>query len=138
MSNFSLSTVQEALFSTLRADTLLNDVISGVYDHIPPTAQLPCVVIGDGQERDIANDSGLASRLELTLYAYSAQPGRKEVLAVLQRIHALLHHGSMSLSEGNLVHMRVDTMETRVHQQTGYIEGMLRLVVLVSHLQGEG
>ena len=136
MSHLSLDIVQEALFMTLSGDSLLNDLITGVYDHIPPAAQHPCVVIGDGRERDIANDSGLASRLDLTLYCYSTERGRKQVLSILRRLHGLLHHGSLSLTEGKLMHMRVDTMETRVHQTSGYMEGVLQLVALVDHTGG--
>ena len=131
MSNFSLDVVQQALFTALSGDSLLNDIITGVYDHIPPTAQYPCVVIGDGKERDIANDSGLASRLELALHCYSTQTGRKQVLAILHRLHGLLHHGSVSLSAGAIIHMRVESLETRVHQASGYVEGVLRVIILV-------
>jgi hypothetical protein len=133
MSNVALKIIQQGLFDALHADSILNDVITGIYDHLPPTAQHPCVVIGDGKELDIANDHALASRLEVTLYAYSKAQGRKEILTILERLHALLHHGSLPLSAGNLVHMRVGSMETRVHKASGYMEGVLQLIVLVAH-----
>lgn len=136
MSGFALETVQLGLYNALNADGVLSDLIQAIYDHIPDHAQYPCIVIGDGTQRDIANDATLASRLELSLHAYSKGASRKPVLSILHRLHALLHHGSLSVAEGEVIHMRVEDMETRVHTANELVEGVMRIVLLISHEEG--
>lgn len=133
MSGFALDTVQLSLYNALNADGVLSDLVEAIYDHIPNNAHYPCIVIGDGKQRDIANDTTLASRLELNMHAYSKGASRKPVLGILQRMHALLHHGSLLITQGSVIHIRVEDMETRVHTANEIVEGVMRAVLLIRH-----
>ena len=132
MSVMATEEVQRALFNTLTADAILMDTLTGVYDHIPPNASYPYLVISAIDEQDVANDDALGSALQVTLNIYQKAEGRKAVLAILKRLHALLHHGSMSVNQGRIAHMRVSNVSTVLYDQEDLVQGSMTLQLLFS------
>jgi hypothetical protein len=131
MSAYVLQAVQQALYTKLTGDSLLMDLVAGVYDMVPQEALVPYIVIGDGQAEDIPQIQGSVCECTMALHVWTQGGGRKTALAVLNRLHALLHHGSLSLSGLTLLAMRGVSAETQVDGENDRIYGLLQLAITV-------
>lgn len=98
--------LQQALYQALaNAEPAL--AAGGVHDQAPDDAAFPHVEIGESDVlpddvslgvagADGEGDRGLAETI--TLHVWSRYRGRKETLAILARIHALLHGRALSVA----------------------------------------
>jgi len=132
MSSTALSRLQSALYARLSSDGVLMGMVSMIYDNVPDGASYPLLVIGDGQQRNIASDSAVGDNCQLTIHSYSKKAGRKETLAILDRIYGLLHYDSLTLSAGEVLHLKVASAETDHQPDENLIHGELRIQALVS------
>lgn len=133
MSGAVLQALQQALYSKLSGDSALMDLVSGVYDAVPQHAALPYVVIGDGSANEVPQVATQMSECQLLLNVWTSGGGRKVALAILNRLHALLHQGSLSLGGFTLIAMRCVRAETTVDADHDRVSGVLELTVLVRH-----
>lgn len=108
MSAFSQLELQKAVFAELIGDTMLMNLVSGVYDHVSSDAAFPYVTLGEGTSRDRSTKTTTGAEIFFTLHAYSREGGHKESLIIMERLHALLHQANLSLSGHTLVLMRFD------------------------------
>ena len=105
MTTFALQPVQQALYSKLTGDGVLMGMTSGIYDAPPQHAAVPYVVIGDGTatlKPQVTND---VTECDLDVNVWTTASGRKVALAILQRLHGLLHQGTLSVSGFTLLSM---------------------------------
>jgi hypothetical protein len=131
MSSFALQPVQQALYSKLTGDGVLMGMISGVYDAPPQHAAVPYVVIGDGAatlKPQVAND---VTECDLEVNVWTTASGRKVALAILNRLHGLLHQGSLSVSGFTLLSMVATAADTQLEPNNDRILGRLQITVLV-------
>ena len=131
MSESYLFGLQQSLFQALSGDTMLMDIATHIYDHLPDDATYPCIVIGDAKEEDIAADAAIAHKVTATIYCYSKASGRKQTLNMLQRLHGLLHHGNLNLNGATVSHIRVQEMQTRLHPSHELVEGIAKMIALI-------
>jgi hypothetical protein len=107
------------------------DVATGVYDAVPQQAALPYVVIGDGSAQDVPQLQNAICECQLQLNVWTSGGGRKVALAMLNRLHGLLHHGTLSLTGMTLLSMRSVRAETVVDADNDRINGVMELQLLV-------
>ncbi len=131
MSAAVLQAVQQALYTKLTGDSVLMDLVQGVYDAVPQNAVVPYIVIGDGQAEEMPQVQGAISECAMALHVWTGGGGRKTALAVLNRLHGLLHHGSLSFSGFTLLAMRGVRAETQVDADNDRIYGILELALTV-------
>ena len=98
MSNLALMEVQRALYNKLAADGVLMGMVSGVYDIVPQRTPLPYIRIGDGDQKVTPADALNVSECKLDLHVWTDVGGRKTALAIMNRLHALIHLGTLTLS----------------------------------------
>ena len=130
--NIALMEVQRGLYSKLVADGTLMGMIGGIFDIVPPQSVLPYVVIGDGTQQLRAADGINVTDCHLTLRVISDLGGRKTVLAVLNRLHALLHLSSLTLTGFTLVTLRSEQASTVLIDQGTHVTGTLGILVTVA------
>ncbi|MGK3796902.1 DUF3168 domain-containing protein, partial [Enterococcus faecium] len=87
----ALMEVQRGLYSKLHGDGVLAGMVSGIYDVVPQHALLPYVMIGDSASKAAAADGTTLTECQLELEVWTDTGGRKTALAIMNRIHALLH-----------------------------------------------
>ncbi len=131
MSAVVLQAVQQALYTKLSGDSALMDLVSGVYDAVPQHAALPYVVIGDGSAAEVPQVSTQLSECQLVLNVWTSGGGRKVALAILNRLHALLHQGNLTFTGFTLLAMRCVSAETVVDADNDRVYGTLELNALV-------
>jgi hypothetical protein len=129
-----LKALQQALYTKFSGDTLLMDLIEGVYDVPPQVSALPYLVIGDGEQRDLAVDGTMLARCRMQIDVWTELEGRKTALLILERLYALLHLGTLTVSGFQVVVMRVDTAETRLEADDQRLHGELAVIVTLAEV----
>ncbi len=106
--------LQKAVFAELSADAELAALVGArIYDAAPRAAEFPYVAFGETAERDWGTGSGEGSEHRVTLHAWSRQRGKREALAIAERIVAALHDQALSLDGHLLVNLRREFGEVR-------------------------
>ena len=127
MSSLALIEVQQALYNKLNGDGVLMGMLSGVYDAVPQKTALPYVVIGDGQTRMVDAQGLNITDLSLQLDVWTDVGGRKNALVIMNRLFALLHLGTLSISGFEQVVLRCEQADTDITEQGTRIHGTLNV-----------
>lgn len=132
MSAVILQAVQQSLYNKMTADAVLMDLVEGVYDAVPQSAALPYIVIGDGSADMVPHVGVHVGDCRLSINVWTAGGGRKMALDVLNRLHALLHHGTLNFTGFTLMSMRCLRAETQVDADNDRVYGLMELAVTVA------
>ena len=131
MSGLALMEVQRALHAKLHGDAVLMGLVSGVYDAVPQRVALPYVVIGDGQMRSLDADALNLAELNLQIDVWTESSGRKTSLTIMNRLFALLHLGTLSISGFEQIILRCEQADTAILEQGTRIHGTLNVRAMV-------
>lgn len=132
MNSLGLLQLQQGLFGKLSSDGVLMGMLHAIYDQVPERAQFPYAIIGDGRCEPLMTDAMCGARCKLTIRIYSQKPGRKEALRIMDRIYGLLHHGTLSLVESNVIDLRVERAQTELLGDQKTIEGEIIVACLMA------
>lgn len=125
MSSLALMEVQHALYTKLSGDGVLMGMISGIHDVTPQKTTFPYLVIGDGRMQALPADGLNLSEMLLQLDVWTAANGRKTALTILNRLFALLHLGTLTLSGFQQVVLRCELADTALAEQGEYVHASL-------------
>ena len=134
MSALALMELQRALFAKLSADSTLMSLVGGVYDNVPQNTPLPYVIIGDGTQVIRPADGLVISECQLEIHVYTDSGGRKSALEILNRLHALLHLGTLSLTGFQLISLRAEQAATLLAEQGAQFKGTMHLFVAIAEV----
>lgn len=128
MSAYPLRPLMVALYDTLSGDATLMTALTGIYDHVPEDAELPYLVFGDNAAVKDALIGAQAFRCDVALDVYSREGGRKALMEITARIHALLDHQPLSVDgfETLLVSLRMAETERQADGLTTRVRMALR------------
>ncbi len=121
--------LQKAVYASLAADTALAALVGGdrIHDAPPRAAAMPYVALDPIVTTDIGASLGEIHEHRLTLVVWSAGKGKREALAILERLVALLHDADLALDDHRLVNLRREREEVRVTDDRRAVRGELRL-----------
>lgn len=131
MSSLALMEVQRALYTKLTSDGVLMGMVVDVADAVPQKTALPYVVIGDGQYETLATDAMNLSQLQMVIDIWSDVAGRKTILAIMNRIYALLHLGTLTISGFSQVLLRCEQADTALSEDATRMHGTMRVHITV-------
>lgn len=98
----ALWAIQTSIYSLINADSELQGLCTGVFDHVPQDQAYPYIVIGDATEKNFdvlgSGSNAHASDTTVTIHIYSQNAGYKEGLAIKRRLYELLHRNQSSLN----------------------------------------
>lgn len=134
MSGLALMEIQRALYTRLSGDGVLMGMVSGVHDDVPQNSALPYVILGDGDQNVRPADAAVVTECQLELQVWTRTGGRKTALTILNRLHALLHLGTLTLSGYQLVTLRVEQASTRLAEQGERMLGEMTVYVAVAEV----
>lgn len=132
MTNVALQAIQPALYSKLTSDGVLMGMVTGVYDAPPQNAAMPYVTLGEGTATLLPQLVSQISECQMEVRVWTAGPGRKSALAILNRLYGLLHQSSLTLSGFTLMSMQCTQAETAIDPANDRTEGTLQLVITVT------
>jgi hypothetical protein len=125
MSNLALMEVQRGLYTKLHGDGVLMGMVTGVYDAVPQKTAVPYIVIGDGQARALPAEAMNLAELTLQLDVWTDAGGRKNALTILNRLFALLHLGTLTLTGYQQVILRCEQASTELAEQGLNLHGTM-------------
>lgn len=131
MSGLALMEVQRALYTKLSGDGVLMGMISGIYDVVPQKTATPYVVLGNGAQHLRPADELVVTECVLELQVWTEADGRKTALAIMNRLHALLHLGALTLTGFQLVTLQVNHAATSLAVQGTLISGTVTVSLAV-------
>ena len=131
MSNLALMEVQRALYTKLNGDGVLMGMVIGIHDITPQKTVLPYIVVGDGTTEILPADALNISELTLQLDVWTDASGRKSALTILNRLFAVLHLGTLTLSGFQQVILRCDQAKTTLMEQGVNLRGTISVRVTV-------
>lgn len=131
MSNLALMEVQRALYTKLTGDGVLMGMVTGVYDVVPQKTALPYVEIGDGEYNTLAADVMNLSEIRFQVDVWTDANGRKTALTILNRLYAVLHLGTLTLTGYQHITMRCEQAETALVEEASRVRGMLTVRIAV-------
>lgn len=86
----ALGAVQSAVYQYLAGDVILT-ALAPVYDEVPPGKTFPYVELSEFIEERDDTLGGVGRTVTATIWAYSQQPGFKELEAILEQLIRLLN-----------------------------------------------
>lgn len=116
-----------ALYSRLSSDSVLMELVSGVYNHVDDRTAFPYIVLGETTA--VADDTHTREGLDVvhTLHVWSQYAGHREAQTILERIRYDLHNSRLSLSENTCVGVRCEFLDI-LRDPDGYTtHGVMRL-----------
>lgn len=117
---------------------LNGNISAAVYDHVPPNAQAPYVVLGETTMVPWDTHDSDGSEETITLHIWDDAKGTRRMKQVMQQVDTLLHHQSLQLDGAGLVMLRQDfitTFRDAVSPDEVWRHGVLRYRALISDQQ---
>jgi hypothetical protein len=131
MSGIGMFPLQKAVYQVLIGDAPLMGLVSGVYNFVPQAAGYPYLTIGEVLQRDWSTTTTTGAACSLTIRVFSREGGRKQTATIMDRVHALLHQGGISVEGYTAVLSRFESAETRLEDDGATYQGIMKFRVLL-------
>jgi hypothetical protein len=120
--------LQKAVFEALAANAAVTALLGGgkIYDHAPANVAFPYLTFGGTSIFDWSTGTESGTEQLFTLHVWSKAKGKKETLAIMEAVRALLDDGSLELDAHHLVNMRLEFAEARYDEDLSVHHGLLR------------
>jgi hypothetical protein len=120
--------LQKAVFDALAADAAVTALLGGgkIYDHAPANVAFPYLTFGRTSIFDWSTGTESGTEQLFTLHVWSKTKGKKETLAIMEAVRALLDDAALELDEHHLVNMRLEFAEERYDEDLSVHHGLLR------------
>lgn len=127
-----MQAVQQALVAKLQGDAALMDCIDAIHDVVPQGSAMPYAVIEQIEQEAIPSLGEELWRVAVIIEVWTAAQGRKAALTALERLHALLHHGALTVSGYAVREMRVESAGCVLAEQATRVLGSAELSLIVA------
>lgn len=126
--------LQQAVFTQLAASAALEDWVGGrVYDHAPPDAAYPYVVLGGMESRPHGTQVQQGRDYSMTLTAYSQAAGMKEARGILAAM-AQAFDAPLDVAGQHVALCRVEDMATLAENDGLTRRAILRLRIVTEEM----
>ena len=124
--------LQAAIHARLAGDATLATLLGGakIYDFAPASVAFPYVTFGRTTVYDWSTASEKGTEQILSLNAWSKGQGKKEVLAIVDRLAVLLDDAALTLAGHRLVLLRLEQTEARFDEDIAVHHGLMRFRAL--------
>ncbi len=103
MKGINLHAVQAGLYDRLVSDSVLQQMITGVYDTVPEQSDLPYIVLTDSVTLDKSNMREHMALVTSRVQIFSESEGQKEVQDIAARVTELLDGEAIAMVSGGTV-----------------------------------
>lgn len=131
MSGFSHISFQQSVYALLNGDSALLALVQGVYDRPPQGSAFPYITIGESGISDWSTKTSTGTQHMLQLHVWSRNGGRKEAAIIMERLHTLLHLGTMSITGQTLVQIRFVSSDIVLEDDGSTYQGTIRFKALL-------
>ena len=129
----SAAELQKAIFAALGGDGALVALLGAakIHDHAPAHVAFPYITFGRTSVFDWSTGTESGDEQLFTLHIWSKAQGKKETLAIMERVKALLHDAPLELTGYHLVSIRLEFSEARFDEELSVHHGLMRFRALV-------
>jgi hypothetical protein len=129
----SAAELQKAIFAALGGDGALVALLDGdkIHDYAPAHVAFPYITFGRTSVFDWSTGTESGDEQLFTLHIWSKAQGKKETLAIMERVKALLHDAPLELMGYHLVSIRLEFSEARFDEELSVHHGLMRFRALV-------
>jgi hypothetical protein len=132
MTIFATRAAHQAVYNLLKNDNTLAEALAvSVFSAVPQHSQFPYIVIGDGVQHVQPTEGMLVTECQLDIHIWTAANGHKQALDIMDRIYALLHLGTLTISDFEQVVLRVDRASVTLEEEGNALRGTLRVIAIV-------
>ena len=101
--------LQSGIYTVLNSDsTLTNTLGASIFDEVPEESTYPFVSLGEETSVDFNTKDLDGGSITVNIDVWSQYKGAKETKQIMDRIHTLLHNGSVSVSGFNLIRLQFE------------------------------
>ena len=120
--------LQQAIFAALAGDATLTGLLGGarIYDEAPQDAAFPYVTLGTSRALDWSTGTESGAEHVVTIHVWSEGGGKKEALAIMEAVRAVLDDAALTLTGHSLVNLRHVFSEARRDVDGELVHGVLR------------
>jgi hypothetical protein len=106
--------LQTAVHARLAADPELIGLLGGprIHDEVPRSEAAPYVHLAEATVRDWSTATEAGAEVLFAVIIFSKAAGRREALAIAERVRALIHEAPLALEGHRLVNLRYAATET--------------------------
>lgn len=105
--------LQKAVHARLAADAELVGLVGPrIHDEVPRNETAPYVHLAEANVRDWSTATEAGAEVLFAIIIFSKAAGRREALAIAERVRALLHEAPLVLDGHRLVNLRHAATET--------------------------
>lgn len=126
-----MQAAQQALVHKLNSDAVLMDRVAAIYDTVPQRSNPPYLCIAEIEQvlrEQIGRD---VWEVRVLLEVWTQAQGRKACMAALERLQALLHHGSLNVTGYTLQEMRLVGASCELAERETRVVGSAELQMLL-------
>lgn len=134
----SAAELQRAIFAALGGDAPLVGLLGAakIHDHAPAHVEFPYITFGRTSVFDWSTGTESGDEQLFTLHIWSKAQGKKQTLAIMERVKALLHDAPLELTGYHLVSIRLEFSEARFDDDLSVHHGLMRFRALVEAVGG--
>lgn len=96
----AVSVLLQATYTYLKQDTVLQALLTGIYDEIPENEQFPYLYMGDSTEIPLDGYNQTRRTITLTLHVWSQAVSMEEIETIMGQLSLLLHHQTLPDTTG--------------------------------------
>lgn len=128
--SFDLQTI---IYSTLNGDSTLDGIVGNnrIFDNVPQDTDYPYVVIGNESAVNRGTKTIDGNEYTVDIEVWSQYRGKKEIKDAMERIYALFHDTTYSVSGADMVVSQVRNVITLVESDGLTRHGVITLSVIV-------
>jgi hypothetical protein len=103
----AINALQQSIYQQLTGDTALMNMVNGVYDRALQGSEYPYITFGNIQGTDWSSNTTRGFEAHLTLHIWSREGGRKEAVAIMERVYSLIHDDELTPEGYHMVLLRL-------------------------------
>ena len=128
---FNHHPLHKAIYQKLSEDVPLTELITGVFDRSPQGQAYPYITVGESSASDWSTLTTSGVEHRIAVHVWSREGGRRQAELIMERVHALLHDGSLTIEGHSLVLMRFLSSGISLESDGWTYQGTMRFRALV-------
>jgi hypothetical protein len=125
MPHLAHKALQKAIFELLNGDSVLQTIVTGVYENPAPVIALPYLGFGTLSAADWSTKTTRGLHSVIMLHGYSRE-SKLQVVEILDRVFDLLQSSELTLAGHHLVAMRFDYNEITLENDGLTYHGVMK------------
>ena len=100
--------LQTAIYNALNVSAVTSTLSCGVYDEVIEGNTYPFITLGEETVIDYGTKDLTGAETTINIHIWSQYKGSKQTKEIMDKVHDLLHDGSLTVTGFNLINLRFE------------------------------